>query len=244
MGINQLELMPVYEFAEYEQKRPSKKHMPVSRSAAEQINYWGYADAYYFAPKASYSASGNPVRELKELVRELHKNGIELILEFYFPVRTNPHMILDCIRCWVAEYHIDGVHVNSQGTPLGSLVFDPQLSCTKIMSESFTLEEYYEPGYEPACRRLAEYNDDFLQKSRRFLKGDEDMLGQIAWSMRGIRGSRQSSIMWHAITVLHWRMWYPMMSNTTKTTEKRTGTEAVITAAVIMGKKVQPLPGN
>ena len=184
MGINQLELMPVYEFAEYEQKRPSKKHMPVSRSAVEQINYWGYADAYYFAPKASYSASGNPVRELKELVRELHKNGIELILEFYFPVRTNPHMILDCIRCWVAEYHIDGVHVNSQGTPLGSLVFDPQLSCTKIMSESFTLEEYYEPGYEPACRRLAEYNDDFLQKSRRFLKGDEDMLGQIAWSMR------------------------------------------------------------
>ena len=184
LGISQLELMPVYEFAEYEPKRPAKKHMPVSRSAKERINYWGYGDAYYFAPKASYSASGNPVREFKELVRELHKNGIELILEFYFPVRTNPHMILDCIRYWVAEYHIDGVHVNSQGTPLGSLVFDPQLSCTKIMSESFPLEEFYEPDYEPAYRRLAEYNDGFLQRSRRFLKGEEGMLGQIAFCMR------------------------------------------------------------
>lgn len=184
LGINQLELMPVYEFAEYEKKKPDRKHRPVSRSAGEQINYWGYGDAYYFAPKASYSASGDPVRELKELVRELHKNGIELILEFYFPARTNLHLIQDCIRYWAAEYHIDGVHVNSQGTPLGSLVCDPQLSCIKIMSESLPLGECYEPDYRPAYRRFAEYNDDFLQKSRRFLRGDEEMLGQVAWSMR------------------------------------------------------------
>ncbi len=184
MGINQLELMPVYEFAEYEQEKLSKKHMPVSRSVKEQMNYWGYGEAYYFAPKASLSATGNPVREFKELVRELHKNGIELILEFYFPARTNLHLILDCIRYWVSEYHIDGVHVNSQGTPLGSLVFDPQLSRTKIMSEGFPLEEFYESDYKPSYRRLAEYNDGFLQTARRFLRGDEDMLEQVAWRMR------------------------------------------------------------
>ena len=63
----------------------------------DRINYWGYGDACFFAPKASYSASGDPVRELKELVRELHRNGLELILEFYFPERTSPYLIRDCI---------------------------------------------------------------------------------------------------------------------------------------------------
>ncbi len=61
-----------------------KKHMPVRKGMGERINYWGYGKAYYFAPKASYSASGDPVRELKMLVRELHKNGIELILGALF----------------------------------------------------------------------------------------------------------------------------------------------------------------
>ena len=80
LGITQLELMPVYEFAEAEGEETPKKHMPVKKRKMEMLNYWGYGKACFFAPKASYSASGNPVREMKELVRELHKNGIELIL--------------------------------------------------------------------------------------------------------------------------------------------------------------------
>ncbi len=63
---------------------PQKKHQPVPKGYFDKINYWGYTQAQYFAPKTAYSASGNPVQELKELVRALHKNGIELILEFYF----------------------------------------------------------------------------------------------------------------------------------------------------------------
>lgn len=184
LGINQLELMPVYEFAETGSKKTSRKHMPICRADRARMNYWGYGDANFFAPKASYSASGNPVRELKELVRELHRNGIELILEFYFPDRTSPYLIRDCICYWMAEYHIDGVHVNSQGAPVVDLAQDPKLSGIKIMSESFPLENIYDPDYIPAYRRLAEYNDGFLQRARQFLRGDEDMLGQIAWSMR------------------------------------------------------------
>jgi len=184
LGITQLELMPVYEFAELKEEKALKKHMPVRRDSMEKINYWGYGNACFFAPKASYSASGNPIREMKELVRELHKNGIELILEFYFPERTNPNLIMDCVKYWVSEYHIDGVHVNSAGTPLVALSLEPHLSRTKVMSEYFPLDQIYEQGYEPAFCRLAEYNDDFLVKARRFLKGDEDMLWQITGSMR------------------------------------------------------------
>lgn len=192
LGITQLELMPVYEFSEREAVVESKKHKPIRRDAREKINYWGYGDALYFAPKASYCATENPVREMKELVRELHRNGIELILEFYFPVRTSPSLILDCIRYWAREYHIDGVHVNSQGVPLTALALDPALGDLKIMSEFFPMEQIYEPGYEPRYRRLLEYNDDFQIKARRFLKGDEDMLWQITESMR--RNPEQFSV--------------------------------------------------
>ena len=184
LGVTQLELMPVYEFAEAEAEEAPKKHMPVKKHSAGKLNYWGYGKACFFAPKASYSASGNPVREMKELVRELHKNGIELILEFYFPHMTSPALIRDCVKHWVQEYHIDGVHVNAQDTPLVSLSWEPALSRTKIMSEYFPLERIYEQGYRPSYRRLAEYNDDFMIKARRFLKGDEDTLWQISESMR------------------------------------------------------------
>lgn len=184
LGINQLELMPVYEFAEAQGETASHKHKPIRRSRPEQINYWGYGDASFFAPKASYAASGDPVREMKELVRELHRNGIELILEFYFPIRTNPNLIVDCIRYWVSEYHVDGFHVNSGGVPLTILAMEPHLARTKIMSEYFPAEQIYEPDYRPDARILAEYNDEFMIRARRFLKGDEDMLWQITESMR------------------------------------------------------------
>ncbi len=184
LGISQLELMPVYEFAEYEKRTASRKHMPVHRLNGERMNYWGYGNANFFAPKASYSASGNPVKELKELVRELHKNGIELILEFYFPEKTGPYLIRDCIGYWMAEYHIDGVHVNNQGVPLEDLALAPGLSGIKIMSESFPLDRIYDSDYVPVYRRLAEYNDCFLQNIRRFLRGDEDMLMQVTGSIR------------------------------------------------------------
>ena len=182
LGITQLELMPIYEFPEVEADETPKKHKPFIKK--KKMNYWGYKKAEYFAPKSSYSAAGDPVRELKELVRELHKNGIELILEFYFPFGTNQSMIVDCIRYWAKEYHIDGVHVNSDNVPLALIAQDPYLSQIKIMSEYFPADRIYPYGYEPSRRRLAEYNDDFLVKARRFLRGDEDTLGSMALSIR------------------------------------------------------------
>ena len=185
LGINQLELMPVYEFAEVEtwdEKRPPLRRP--GNGQKELLNYWGYADAYYFAPKASYSATGDPVREFKDLVRELHRNGIELVLEFHFPKGTRTAFVLDCIRHWVLEYHIDGIHVNRDHAPVEALAQDPLLSHTKIMTESFRLDEIYEERHIPIFRILAEYNDGFMLDVRRFLKGDEGQLVPFTWRAR------------------------------------------------------------
>ncbi len=185
LGINQLELMPVYEFEEaeiWDEKRPPLRRP--GNGQKELLNYWGYTDAYYFAPKASYSATGDPVREFKDLVRELHRNGIELVLEFHFPKGTRTALVLDCVRHWVLEYHIDGIHVNRDFAPVEALAQDPLLSHTKIMTESFRLDEIYEERRVPHFRNLAEYNDGFMLDARRFLKGDEGQLVPFTWRAR------------------------------------------------------------
>ena len=77
LGVTAVELMPVQEFCEYELGAMGK---PVR-------NYWGYNPVALFAPKASY-AGGNDVHaaltEFKTMVRELHRAGIEVILDVVF----------------------------------------------------------------------------------------------------------------------------------------------------------------
>ncbi len=191
LGINQLELMPVYEFSETTDFREAcgSRFCRPAGQGGERLNYWGYTRGFYFAPKASYSATGDPVRELKDLVRKLHENGIELILEFYFPKDTKTYLILDCIRYWVLEYHIDGVHINRDYAPVEVLAQDPLLSHTKIMTESFRMAEIYEDKYVPSYRNLAEYNGGFQITARRFLKGDE---GQVAEFTQRVRRNPQT----------------------------------------------------
>ncbi len=81
LGINAIELMPIFEFDEFENSRPS----PITGEML--YNYWGYSTLGFFAPKAGYAATGNlgmQVDELKDLVKELHKNDIEVILDVVF----------------------------------------------------------------------------------------------------------------------------------------------------------------
>lgn len=81
LGITSVELLPIQEFDEYENANKNP------RTGERLKNYWGYSTIAFFAPKASYAADRSPggaVREFKEMVRELHKNGIEVILDIVF----------------------------------------------------------------------------------------------------------------------------------------------------------------
>ncbi len=81
LGITAVELMPVQEFNETSVMRRN----PLTSQTLK--NYWGYDPVAFFAPKASYSSSGDLGQqrlEFKEMVRAFHNAGIEVILDVVF----------------------------------------------------------------------------------------------------------------------------------------------------------------
>lgn len=79
LGVNAVELMPIFEFDEM------KDYRLVDGRAV--VDYWGYNTVSFFAPNTSYATGTEHNKEgteLKELIRELHENGIECILDVVF----------------------------------------------------------------------------------------------------------------------------------------------------------------
>ena len=240
LGVNCVELMPIFEFDECEVDR---RH---PRTGERLLNYWGYDTLAFCAPKASYAASGRAgmqVDEFKSLVKELHKSGIEVILDAVFnhtaeggedgPTlsfrgldnRTwylltpegryhnfsgcgntlncnNPvvrDFVLDCLRRWVAEYHIDGFRFDlasilardENGVPLANpplleaLAADPILGTTKLIAEAWDAGGLYQVGSFPAYGRWAEWNGRYRDCLRKFLKGDNGQVGEMASRLIG-----------------------------------------------------------
>jgi isoamylase len=238
--INAIELMPVFEFDEFENSR-------IHAETGERLyNYWGYGTLGFFAPKAGFASTGKfgmQVDEFKQLVKSLHAAGIEVILDvvfnhtaegnengptlffkgldnktyymltpegYYFNFSgtgntlncNNPvvrSLVLDCLRYWVSEYHIDGFRFDLAsilgrdpwGAPLSnpplleSLAFDPILSSCKLIAEAWDAGGLYQVGSFPAFGRWAEWNGKYRDCARRFLKGDVGMVGEWAQRVQG-----------------------------------------------------------
>ena len=76
LGVNCVELLPMFEFDEF-----------LPSLGDEYCNYWGYATCNYFSPKAAYAScqdKGFAPDEMKNMVKQLHRNGIEVILDVVF----------------------------------------------------------------------------------------------------------------------------------------------------------------
>jgi isoamylase len=240
LGVNCIELMPIYEFDEWENSKPN----PVTGEML--VNFWGYSTVNFFSPKAGYAATGKfgmQVDELKTVIKELHKNGIEVILDvvfnhtaegdhrghtisfrgidnktyymltpegYYFNFSgtgntlncNNPvvrNMVLDCLRYWAADYHIDGFRFDlaailgraQDGSPLSnpplleSLAYDPVLAKCKLIAEAWDAGGLYQVGSFPAYGRWAEWNGKYRDTVRKFLKGDEGQIGEMAQRIQG-----------------------------------------------------------
>jgi glycogen operon protein len=239
LGVNCIELMPICEFDEFENSRTAP-------NGALLMNYWGYSTVGFFAPKAGYAAMGKlgtQVLELKALVKALHRNGIEIILDvvfnhtaegnergpcisfrgidnktyymltpdgYYFNFSgtgntlncNNPvvrSLVLDCLRYWVTEYHIDGFRFDLAsilgrdpwGAPLSnpplleSLAFDPVLGRSKLIAEAWDAGGLYQVGSFPGYGRWAEWNGKYRDCVRRFIKGDAGLVGEMAQRLNG-----------------------------------------------------------
>lgn len=255
LGVNCIELMPIHEFDEFE-------NFHVSPATGKKLmNYWGYSNVGFFAPKTGYAAAGKSglqVEELKNLIRELHKNGIEVILDVVFNHTAegdergpfisyrgidnksyymltpdgqyynfsgcgntlncnNPmvrSMIIDCLRYWVADYHVDGFRFDlasilgrdQKGVPMSSppllesLAFDPILGKSKLIAEAWDAGGMYQVGSFPDWGRWAEWNGKYRDDLRKFVKGEAGMAAAVAQRLQGSpdlyrlagRGSRAS----------------------------------------------------
>ena len=225
LGITAVELMPVFEFDETMGRREV--------NGRTLLDYWGYNPVSFFAPNTSYTADKEFNREgdeLKNLIRELNANGIEVILDVVFNHTAEGNekgpffsfkgfdnrvyymltpegwyynfsgcgntlncnhpvvqqMILECLRYWTIEYHVDGFRFdlasilgrNEDGSPMNqppllkNLAGDPILRNVKLIAEAWDAGGLYQVGSFPAYTRWAEWNGKYRDDMRSFLKGD------------------------------------------------------------------------
>lgn len=248
LGVTTVELMPVQEFDETDLGRQDAGRTSL-------VNYWGYSTFGFFAPKAAYAADPDPdaaVREFKEMVKQFHRAGIEVILDVVFnhtaegdqtgptlsfrgldnftyyivdpangayhnysgcgntmncnhPVVRN--FVLDCLRYWVTEMHVDGFRFDlasilgrgRDGSVLANpplieqIAADPVLADTKLIAEAWDAAGLYQVGSFPAWERWAEWNGQFRDDIRRYVRGDPGMVRRLAERLCGSQDLYYSS---------------------------------------------------
>ncbi|MBV8891832.1 MAG: glycogen debranching enzyme, partial [Acidobacteria bacterium] len=197
------------------------------------VNYWGYSPVSFFAPHAGYSSRKDPlgpVDEFRDLVKALHRAGIEVILdvvynhtaegnadgpticfrglanEIYYILDNDRtqyanysgtgntlnanqsivrRMIVDSLRYWVAEMHVDGFRFDlasilardETGRPLENppvlwdIESDPVLAGTKLIAEAWDAAGLYQVGTFIGDS-WKEWNGRFRDDVRSFVKAD------------------------------------------------------------------------
>jgi isoamylase len=235
LGVTAIELMPVHHFID-------------DKSLVEKglRNYWGYNTLGFFSPEARYSSSGDTgsqVAEFKAMVRALHREGIEVILDVVYnhtaegnhlgpalslkgldnmtyyrllPDSQRYYMdytgtgnslnvrhpqvlklIMDSLRYWVTEMHVDGFRFDLASTLARELhdvdrlsAFfdiihqDPIISQVKLIAEPWDVGEGgYQVGNFPVL--WAEWNGKYRDTVRRYWKGDEGQLADLGSRLTG-----------------------------------------------------------
>jgi isoamylase len=245
LGITAVELLPVQQFDE--QEHGSAEPPPEDPERTCTRNYWGYNPIGFFAPHRGYCTHqglGRPTQEFRDMVRALHRAGIEVILDVVFnhtaegdhtgptisfrglenrayyildpadPSRYTNYtgtgntingnhsivrrMIIDALHYWVQDMHVDGFRFDlasvlardEWGQPMRSppilwdIESDPCLAGTKIIAEAWDAAGLYQVGTFIG-HRWAEWNGRYRDDVRRFLKGDNGMIVDLAARVLG-----------------------------------------------------------
>ena len=233
LGITAVELMPV-------------QHFLSDRSLIEKglTNYWGYNTIGFFAPDVRYASgdAGGQVNEFKEMVKALHKAGIEVILDVVYNHTAEGNqmgptlsfrgidnasyyrlcddkryymdftgtgntfnarmpnvlkLIMDSLRYWIQEMHIDGfrfdlastlareLHEVDQLSAFFDIIHqDPVISQVKLIAEPWDVGEGgYQVGKFPPG--WAEWNGMYRDCIRDYWRGGRSKLGEFAYRITG-----------------------------------------------------------
>ncbi|MGF1909293.1 glycogen debranching protein GlgX [Vibrio kasasachensis] len=242
-NINTIQLLPV----------AACMHEPHLLKMAK-VNYWGYNPYLFMVPDPRY-ANSDAVTELKTAIRELHRNGIEVILDVVYnhtaeggqddPIfnlkaldkkyylkqgqnfanytgcgntvdlthQPSLNLVMDTLRYWVTEYHIDGFRFDLAAT-LGregesfnpnsgffkAVAQDPILKKTKLIAEPWDIgPNGYQVGNFPFG--WSECNDRLRDISRSFWRGDQGYLTELATRIMGSRDLYSASNWPYRLTV-------------------------------------------
>jgi len=228
LGITAVELLPVFQFDEQD--------CPGGRT-----NFWGYAPIGFFAPHAAYSSRRDPtgpVNEFRDMVKALHRAGIEVILDvvynhtaegnengptlsfrgiddptYYIQENggaryanytgcgntlkadhpTVRRMIVDSLRYWVEEMHVDGFRFDlasvlsrdASGAPvpqppvLWDIESEPVLAGTKLIAEAWDAAGLYQVG-SFIGDAWKEWNGRYRDDVRDFFRGASGSLKKVA----------------------------------------------------------------
>jgi glycogen operon protein len=233
LGITAVELLPVFAFDEED-------------GPARLGNYWGYQPFSFFAPHGGYSSRKDPLGvldEFRDMVKALHRAGIEVILDVVYNHTTEGsedgpticfrglanddyyilaedksryadftgcgntlnanepivrRMILDSLRYWVSEMHVDGFRFDlasilsrdQDGRPMASppilwdIESDPILANVKLIAEAWDAAGLYQVG-RFVGDSWKEWNGRFRDDTRAFLKGDNGTVRGMAFRLSG-----------------------------------------------------------
>jgi glycogen operon protein len=229
LGITAVELLPIFQF-------------DVQDVPRGLVNYWGYQPISYFAPHHGYSSrrdANGPVDEFRDMVKALHRAGIEVILDVVYnhtaegdengptlcfrgidnsayyildpnqPSRyldfsgcgnslnanhpTVRRMVLDSLRYWVQEMHVDGFrfdlasvlsrdtngHVMANPPLVWDIESDPALAGAKVIAEAWDAAGLYQVG-SFVGDGWKEWNGRFRDDVRSFFRGDSGMVRSFA----------------------------------------------------------------
>ena len=235
LGVTAVELMPVHQF--------------VNDYRLDELglrNYWGYNSIAYLAPHGAYAVygqQGQQVQEFKQMVKTLHREGIEVILDVVYnhtaegndagPVLSlkgadnaayyrlspedrrryvdytgtgnslnmrHPHvlqLIMDSLRYWVTEMHVDGFRFDLAATLARELhdvdklssffdliQQDPIVSQAKLIAEPWDVGEGgYQVGNFPAL--WSEWNGKYRDEVRDFWRGAEHSVAEFGYRFTG-----------------------------------------------------------
>ncbi|MCR4587022.1 MAG: hypothetical protein K5682_01320, partial [Lachnospiraceae bacterium] len=175
LGITGIVMQPVYDFAPLLMR-------PVSGELT--TNYWGYTEGNYFAPNHRFAYMADAASELKDMVKAFHRNGMEVIMQLGFPKGVGADFLADILFYWKEYFHMDGFSFVGSQIPVEEIIEKDFLADTKLIAQN--LGDYMD-SYRPGTNRnpyLAEYRLDFMNVSRRFLKGDEDTVAGFMYLNR------------------------------------------------------------